>query len=91
MLHIIQSLAGLRDAKDYVAVHDKLILIQDAVYAANSQHQDYPLLSCLDTCVLEADTTARGIRHLVSPRLEVIDYSGFVFLTEQFPQIMTWE
>ncbi len=44
MLHIIKSVQALNDAVNAFSKDDELLLIEDAVYAANPQHHAYPLL-----------------------------------------------
>jgi len=90
MLHIIKSTQALSEATQYISESDELLLIEDAVYAANTQHKDFGQIKGLSTSVLENDLAARGILNRVSPSLRVIPYSGFVSLTVQCEQSLTW-
>ncbi|MDF2154681.1 sulfurtransferase complex subunit TusB [Vibrio sp. CAU 1672] len=90
MLHIIKTLTGLHDAVALCHEQDALLLIEDAVYAANPQHQSFPMVKGQAAFVLDSDLLARGISHRVSPSCTVVDYAGFVELTEQHRNSLTW-
>lgn len=91
MLHMIKSCRALSEAVQYVSGDDALLLIEDAVYAANAQHQDFSLLMPFTAFVLNADAQARAISNRISPSVTVVDYSGFVDLTAAHTHTMTWD
>lgn len=91
MLHILKSQQAILDAALVVSEGDTLLLIEEAVYAANPQHQSFPQLKGLSVFALQADLEARGISGRVSPSIEVLDYLGFVDLTAQNDKSITWE
>ncbi len=91
MLHIVTSPAALHEALIYAQSSDAVLLIADAVYAANVQHKDYPGRVELPLYALSADAQARGIEPLISPLVAKVDYSGFVDLTVQHSHSMTWD
>ncbi|MDW6091115.1 sulfurtransferase complex subunit TusB [Vibrio rhizosphaerae] len=91
MLHVIKTDTALKQVTPYYSAQDVLLLIEDAVYAANPLHYAFEWLAGKTVFVLEADVKARGIYHRVSPLATIIDYLGFVELTEQHHTTMTWE
>ncbi|MGX1926039.1 sulfurtransferase complex subunit TusB [Vibrio sp. NH-7] len=90
MLHIIKSVQALNDAVNACSKEDELLLIEDAVYAANPQHHAYPLLDGHCCSVLKPDLDARAMINRVSAQLEIVDYNGFVSMTVKHPQSLTW-
>lgn len=93
MLHIVKTIAGLNDAMQYSGENDEFILVEAAIYAANTAHKDFKLISCVTerVSVLSADIDARGLNGFVDARLEVVGFSGWVTLTERHSQTMTWD
>ncbi|MDW6002075.1 sulfurtransferase complex subunit TusB [Vibrio mangrovi] len=91
MLHVIKTVSALKEAYLFRSAQDVILLLEDAVYAANPLHHAFGLLKESNVFALEADTKARGIYHRISPSVSVIDYLGFVELTEQHPTSVTWE
>lgn len=90
MLHIIKSQQAITDAVLVVDEGDNVLLIEEAVYAANPQHHLYMQLKGFSLFALQADLAARGISGRVSPSIEVISYLGFVELTAENAQSITW-
>lgn len=93
MLHIIKTIAGLNDAMQYSNESDEFILVEAAIYAANAGHKDFKLIRVAPERVflLSADIDARGLNEFVDVRFEVVDFSGWVTLTERHSQTMTWD
>ncbi|MGV3002186.1 sulfurtransferase complex subunit TusB [Vibrio sp. E150_018] len=93
MLHIIKSQSGLADAINVIQPDDAILLIEDAVYALFRQSS---LLTGLkdqkDRCwVLQEDLGARGLVGLASVSAQLTDFKGFVYLSEQHSQSITWD
>ncbi|MGV2990677.1 sulfurtransferase complex subunit TusB [Vibrio sp. E150_011] len=87
MLHIIKNETGFKHAQCYLNLQDAIILIQDASYLAGM-----PLFSEKDNVfVLSEDLQARGLSVESSNNLQVIDFKGFVELTEIHENSITWE
>jgi len=93
MLHIVKSLTALRDFARYAVKEDEVLLVESAVYAANSAHKDFKLVSSLlaSTYVLSADVEARGLALMISESIQSVDFAGWVTLTERHSQSMTWD
>ncbi len=89
MLHIIKNSAALDNAMAYSQPNDQFILLEDAVFALISEQYGRSLmLSLSERCfALEVDLEARGI---VSDLIELVDFTGFVELTEQHQTNITW-
>ncbi|MDN3608344.1 sulfurtransferase complex subunit TusB [Vibrio ostreicida] len=91
MLHIVKSAQALEDVRKAYSEADALILIEDAVYVANSQHRWHPLIKGLNASVLANDLKARGALNGVSPSIHIVDYEGFVDLTVEQESSLTWD
>lgn len=91
MLHIIKTCQALNEAKLYATEQDAILLIEDAVYAANERHYAFPVACHAPLFALRSDLEARAITTLISPHIRVIGYDGFVDLTVTHSQSMTWE
>ncbi|WP_019275014.1 sulfurtransferase complex subunit TusB [Vibrio coralliilyticus] len=91
MLHIVKSVAALEDVVKVYADGDVLLLIEDAVYAVNPQHKIYPLIKGFNTFVLQSDLAARGVLNRTSPSIKMVDYEGFVDLTSEQENSLTWD
>ncbi|MCL9776343.1 sulfurtransferase complex subunit TusB [Vibrio methylphosphonaticus] len=87
MLHIIKNEAGLNRAKEYASTQDAMILIQDATYLASLSIP----VSNRAMFVLHEDLQARGLGENVLKSVQVIDFKGFVSLTEQHESSITWD
>jgi len=95
-LHIVKdsphSSRQLQHCLSLAAQNDHLLLIENAVYAISLDQQ---LFSHISHCyILKADLQARALLETlsktVSEKFSVIDYNGFVELTEQHPKIISW-
>lgn len=91
MLHIVKTQQAIHSTLLSVANGDDILLIEDAVYLANPKHHLYALLAGYSISVLSADLKARGIAALVAENIQPVDYLGFVELTEQHPNSLTWQ
>ena len=89
-VHMCGSMANL-DALKSICKDNALLLIEDAVYAVNPQHKTYPLIKGVNTFVLQSDLAARGILNRMSPSIEMVDYEGFVDLTSEQENSLTWD
>ncbi|NLS14653.1 sulfurtransferase complex subunit TusB [Vibrio sp. SM6] len=90
MLHIIQSERGLRAARPLIHSSDVVLLVEAAVYLANPSHYAHAMLPSCSLYALSEDVTARGIMTLISNKIQQVDFSGFVALTETHSQNATW-
>ncbi|WP_104400385.1 sulfurtransferase complex subunit TusB [Vibrio penaeicida] len=93
MLHIVKSQAGIKEAIQYSASHDIILLVEDAVYAANTHHHafEYLVNSKLAIYVLMPDVDARGLRSCIDDNVAKADFSDWVTLTEVHETTLTWE
>jgi tRNA 2-thiouridine synthesizing protein B len=91
MLHIVKTQSAIQSALSCVQSGDVLLLIEEAVYLANGRHHLHEALANQDVFVLLPDVVARGIMSSISTTINPIDYIGFVSLTEQHEQSLSWE
>ncbi|KLN67148.1 MULTISPECIES: sulfurtransferase complex subunit TusB [Vibrio] len=91
MLHIVKTVQALEDVSRVATESDKVLLVEQAVYAANPLHHAFPSVKGLNTSVLAADVEARGIANRVSSSVRQVDFDGFVELTIEQPNCVTWE
>ena len=70
-----------------------ILLIEDAVYAAVESQNGIlteQVLSLHKLYALIPDLKARGLLERVKPGIELVDYDGFVALTENFKSVQSW-
>ncbi len=91
MLHIIKTISALEDAVLLCSEQDAILLIEDAVYAANPQHQAFSKVKHNKVFALQSDSQARGMVNRISPSVTVVSYSGFVELTAKHDKSLTWD
>ncbi len=91
MLHIIKSVSALVDAVALCSEQDEILLIEDAVYAANPQHQAFSHVKHSRVFALESDSQARSMANRISPSITVVNHSGFVELTVKHDKSLTWD
>lgn len=87
MLHIIKSETGYQSARQYLNQGDDVLLIESASYIPTTTELD-------DRCVhysLKEDLVARGLSIESTERTQVVDFNGFVDLTERHVASTTWE
>lgn len=96
MLHTVtrspfQSHA-LAQCLQFICAGDEILLLEDAVNVAVSENIYFDLIKNIGVKIylLEADIIARGLQDKCDKSLDVIDYKGFVLLTEQHDQHMRW-
>ncbi len=91
MLHIIKTQSSIHSALNYVQTGDVILLMEEAVYLANSRHHLHALLAEKAVYVLIPDINARGLQSVIADNLLQVDYPGFVELSEQHSSSLTWE
>ncbi|QIA64354.1 sulfurtransferase complex subunit TusB [Vibrio astriarenae] len=91
MLFIVKTLSALTQAQALASHSDAVLLVENAVYSAVSQHHAFPQLKDMTVWVLSEDALARGIESRVSPSVQKVDFDGFVALTVQHEQSITLE
>ena len=71
---------------------DALLLLGDGVYAALAGTPACAELknTGAELYLLEPDTSAAGLLNRVGDTLCIVDYEGFVALTERFPKQQAW-
>lgn len=93
VLHIVNqnATATLSQCLLRMAGMDSLLLIEDGVYAVCKGCNSALLLADRPTYVLEADLTARGLtREQCLTNIVLVDYNGFVALTVDHAQVLSW-
>ncbi|GAB2927585.1 sulfurtransferase complex subunit TusB [Hafnia psychrotolerans] len=75
-----------------VGPQDALLLVQDGVLAAVKNSEASKCLTAwgLPVYVLSEDLAARGLIGQILHSTTLIDYTGFVALTEKHPQHIAW-
>lgn len=95
LLHILNKSpeheAALSKCFHTLSKGDKILFIEDGVYCAlTSAHTINAIAPDIDLFALEPDITARGLTPHLSPRIKVIDFDGFVMLTETCTTSVSW-
>lgn len=71
-----------------------ILLIEDGVFAAIDTRDKSALiqqaLSRHRVYALEADLKARGLMDKLATGVELVDYAGFVELTERYQTVQSW-
>lgn len=70
-----------------------ILLIEDGVYAACETPDSLiteQAISQYKVYALAPDLKARGLLDRVKPGITLVDYDGFVALTEQFRTVQSW-
>ncbi|KEY90736.1 tusB protein [Candidatus Photodesmus katoptron] len=67
-------------------------MVESAVYIGNPKHYQHSLLKKAlgNVFLLREDVIARGITDIVSFRIGLISFDGFVKLTEKHSKAITW-
>jgi tRNA 2-thiouridine synthesizing protein B len=93
MLHIIKSRDGFEAAKSYSSDQDTFLFIEDGVYLAICAELEQSGLkaSNVNVYALENDIKARGLTTPLESTLKLVDYKGFVALTAQEGNSITWQ
>ena len=95
MLHLINKSPyernSLKTCAGYAKDGDKVLLIEDGVYAATKGGAAVAMLAGLDVSVLGPDLAARGIgEDKLADNINVVDYSDFVDLVEATDKVQSW-
>ncbi len=94
MLHIVnKSPSGshaLTECLRLCSRRDRLLLIEDGVYAAVGDGVEQLLTATPHVAVLREDLLARGLAEKVDARITVVDYAGFVQLCCDHNPIQSW-
>lgn len=91
MLHIVKNIDKLPLVMSLYQEEDALLLVEGAVYGSSQHSAAFSFLSEQGSIyVLLEDLNARGWREKVAPLVHVVDMLGFVELTEQYKQSITW-
>jgi len=96
MLHTIATspfqTQALQRCLRYISPDDEILLIQDAVFAGIEKNTwcGAIKMSGVKIYLLEADLAARGLLSKVDKELNVVDFKGFILLTEQHETQMKW-
>ncbi|GAA4903627.1 sulfurtransferase complex subunit TusB [Ferrimonas pelagia] len=80
---------GLKDTLALLRPNDTLLLLQDAVVMA-CQPRFTETLADFELYVLSDDLTARGLALCANSPAKLIDYAGFVALSCQHQNQVTW-
>ena len=82
----------LSDCVSYLQNGDEIILMEDGVYGALCKTAACKQLKSLSVKIylLKADVLARGLIPHVDDKFELIDYEGFVFISERHVTQMKW-
>ncbi|MDV6254143.1 sulfurtransferase complex subunit TusB [Vibrio sp. EA2] len=91
MLHIIKTVSALESAVAMFSEQDDILLMEDAVYAANPQHPAFHHVKNATVFALESDIQARGMGNRISPSVTIVSYTGFVNLTVKQEKSLTWD
>lgn len=95
MLHILTNTDNLqalyRKELPVNVEQDVFLLTQDCVYAGMLDHKDHLMILSLKQCYfLQEDMEARGLKSLISDNIQVVNYSSFVSLTQEYSPVVTW-
>ncbi len=90
MLHIVKSQTSVNMASCYCHPDDIILLIEDAVYCVNPQHESFKCIENKNLFCLIEDIEARGLTPFITDSVQTVDYRGFVNLTAQHSPSMTW-
>ncbi|TDX29072.1 tRNA 2-thiouridine synthesizing protein B [Modicisalibacter xianhensis] len=94
LLHILnRSPASSRvpfDALRAMGDDDRLLLLEDGVYGAVAPLAETFAAIRGRVFVLKEDLVSRGLEHRQAETMELVDMQGFVALTEQAIQTVSW-
>ncbi len=70
---------------------DSLLLFEDGVYGALTDCEDFKALTTsISIYALLEDVKARGLAKNLSDSVRLVDYGGFVELTEKHQAVTSW-
>jgi tRNA 2-thiouridine synthesizing protein B len=95
ILHTINTGPGSSDLTDCLRVagaEDAILLTGDGVYIAleGTGCCSGLLKTRAEIFILESDAKAAGVMGRISSAASVVDFNGFVELTERFPRQIAW-
>jgi len=92
MLHIVKHHRSLSEVIAYSIEGDALLLVEDGVYAALLKHKSNRDINqaSLPVYCLIGDVNARGLFVADNENCTLVDFDGFVTLTEKYTTSMTW-
>ena len=96
ILHIVNqspfASTVLKQCMDRLKHNDGLVLLEDGVYSATSQHPLAKNIASIKRCyVIKNDLLARGINPSeIIHTIQLIEYDEFVKLTIEFPLNHSW-
>jgi tRNA 2-thiouridine synthesizing protein B len=96
LLHTVNkspfSSTVLKQCLDRFGKGDAIVLLEDGIYGALTNHAYAPLLKKLQCCyVLEKDVLARGLNpSMLLANVELINYEKFVALTVTYKLSHSW-
>ncbi len=95
ILHCISAAPdslAFKDCNRLLHKGDAILLIGDGVYGAlcGTAACDNLLRSGADLYLLESDGAAAGILERLDHHTTVVNFDGFVALTEKFPKFLAW-
>lgn len=74
-----------------LSMGDSVLLIEDGVYALFEAGDILAeVIRAVPVYVLEADVMARGVTNRDELEIELVDYPGFVQLTEAQDKVISW-
>lgn len=93
MLHIVKNPHQIPSLLAYLTEQDAVILLEDSIYAVNEGHFSHLLLKKHPANIffLSDDALARGLELISNNCFQPVDMKGFVRLTAESEQSMTWE
>ena len=93
MLHIVKHYRLIIELAPFCCKTDAVLLMEDAVYGAVQNHVE--LSSLLEEIgrvfLLQEDVIARGLKLKEPSFFQLVNFDGFVSLTEEHNSSMTWE
>lgn len=69
---------------------DTILLIENGVYVATSTELSGSLISNHKVFALKEDVISRGIENKLMDNITLVDYDGFVELTEKCEKVQSW-
>lgn len=95
MLHILTKTDNLhalyRKELPVNVDSDVFLLTQDCVYAGILDHKDHLLILSFKQCYfLQEDVEARGVKGLIDNKIQLVTYTSFVSLTQEYSPVVTW-
>ena len=83
-LHLVNRPSALPSCLETARDGDTILLLEDGVYAAATEHPDRPLHA------IDVDVAARGLSGRLHENVTLTTYEGFVRLVEDHQPIVSW-